>query len=59
MANHNAEIDHVLEEEVLDDKLRRVRHELEAGDVIDAADTVARVSGIDSFRKVFVHTIQS
>ena len=43
----------MLEEEVLDDKLRRVRHELEAGDVIDAAETVARISGIDSFRKQY------
>ena len=45
--------DRVLEEEVLDDKHRRVRHELEAGDVIDAAETVARISGIDSFRAYF------
>ncbi|EKM53226.1 uncharacterized protein PHACADRAFT_210920 [Phanerochaete carnosa HHB-10118-sp] len=41
--------DRFLEEEVLDDKHRRVRHELEAGDVIEAVDTVARISGIDSF----------
>lgn len=41
--------DRFLEEEVLDDKHRRVRHELEAGDVIEAVETVARISGIDSF----------
>lgn len=46
----------VLDEEVLDDKHRRVRHELEAGDIIDAAETVARISGIDSFRAYFRST---
>lgn len=38
-----------LQEEIVDDKHRRVRHELEPGDVIEAASTVARISGIDSF----------
>ncbi|KAF5354041.1 hypothetical protein D9756_006953 [Leucocoprinus leucothites] len=37
-----------LSEDVVDDKLRRVRHELEPGDVIDAVATVARVAGVDS-----------
>lgn len=49
-ANKVCVTDRVLDEEVLDDKHRRVRHELEAGDVINAAETVARISGIDSFR---------
>ncbi|KAK0199746.1 beach-domain-containing protein [Desarmillaria ectypa] len=37
-----------LAEEIADDKHRRVRHELEPGDVIEAVATVARVSGVDS-----------
>ncbi|KAJ3575407.1 hypothetical protein NP233_g1115 [Leucocoprinus birnbaumii] len=37
-----------LSEDVVDDKLRRIRHELEPGDVIDAVATVARVAGVDS-----------
>ncbi|KAH9925795.1 beach-domain-containing protein [Fomitopsis serialis] len=37
-----------LEEEIVDDKHRRVRHELEPGDVIESANTVARISGVDS-----------
>ena len=43
-------IDH-LGEEIVDDKHRRVRHELEPGDVIDAVKTVARISGVDSARE--------
>ena len=35
----------------MEDKHRRVRHELEPGDVIDAVKTVARISGVDSSRK--------
>ncbi|KAG1898251.1 uncharacterized protein F5891DRAFT_1238965 [Suillus fuscotomentosus] len=41
--------DHQLAEEVTEDKLRRVRHQLEPGDVIEAVSTVCRVSGVDSF----------
>ncbi|KIY47744.1 beach-domain-containing protein [Fistulina hepatica ATCC 64428] len=37
-----------LAEEVAEDKHRRVRHELEPGDVIDAVSTVARIAGVDS-----------
>ncbi|KAF8154493.1 hypothetical protein B0H34DRAFT_660452 [Crassisporium funariophilum] len=37
-----------LAEEIVDDKLRRVRHELEPGDVIEAVATVARIDGVDS-----------
>ncbi|KAL1744917.1 beach-domain-containing protein [Schizophyllum fasciatum] len=37
-----------LADEVSDDKHRRVRHELEPGDVIEAVATVARVAGVDS-----------
>lgn len=40
-----------LGEEIVDDKHRRVRHELEPGDVIEAVKTVARVSGVDSSRE--------
>ncbi|EJC99617.1 beach-domain-containing protein [Fomitiporia mediterranea MF3/22] len=35
-------------DEFSDDKLRRVRHELESGDVIDAVCTVTRIVGVDS-----------
>lgn len=37
-----------LADDVSDDKHRRVRHELEPGDVIEAVATVARVAGVDS-----------
>ncbi|KAJ7615896.1 beach-domain-containing protein [Roridomyces roridus] len=40
--------DRQLAEEITDDKHRRVRHELEPGDVIDAVTTVARIAGVDS-----------
>jgi hypothetical protein len=42
--------DQELAEEVADDKHRRVRHELEPGDTIEAVDTVARIAGVDSSR---------
>lgn len=42
--------DRQLAEEVTEDKHRRVRHELEPGDVIDAVTTVARIDGVDSSR---------
>ncbi|KAI9451783.1 beach-domain-containing protein [Russula earlei] len=38
-----------LAEDVADDKHRRVRHELEPGDVIEAVSTIARITGVDSF----------
>ena len=34
----------------MDDKFRRVRHELEPGDVIKAVATVAQIDGVDSSR---------
>ncbi|KAF9531325.1 hypothetical protein CPB83DRAFT_848844 [Crepidotus variabilis] len=37
-----------LADDIVDDKLRRVRHELEPGDVIEAVATAARVDGVDS-----------
>ncbi|KAI0079797.1 beach-domain-containing protein [Panus rudis PR-1116 ss-1] len=37
-----------LADEVHEDKHRRIRHELEPGDVIEAAHTVARIQGVDS-----------
>ncbi|KAJ3506661.1 hypothetical protein NLJ89_g6748 [Agrocybe chaxingu] len=37
-----------LADDIVDDKLRRVRHELEPGDVIEAVATVARIDGVDS-----------
>ncbi|KAF8652783.1 hypothetical protein AX16_004175 [Volvariella volvacea WC 439] len=40
--------DRQLAEEVQDDKHRRIRHELEPGDVIEAVTTVARIAGVDS-----------
>lgn len=42
--------DRQLVEEITDDKHRRVRHELEPGDVIEAVTTVARIAGVDSSR---------
>ena len=42
-------VDH-LDEEVQEDKHRRVRHELEPGDVIEAVYNVARITGVDSSR---------
>ncbi|RPD65419.1 beach-domain-containing protein [Lentinus tigrinus ALCF2SS1-7] len=44
----STEVDDQLGEEIVDDKHRRVRHELEPGDIIDAVKTVARISGVDS-----------
>ncbi|KAI0360774.1 beach-domain-containing protein [Trametes cingulata] len=44
----STDVDDQLGEEIVDDKHRRVRHELEPGDVIDAVKTVARISGVDS-----------
>lgn len=43
-----------LDEEVQEDKHRRVRHELEPGDVIEAVYTVARIAGVDSSRTYLV-----
>ncbi|KAJ3833898.1 hypothetical protein F5878DRAFT_545746 [Lentinula raphanica] len=40
--------DRQLAEEIAEDKHRRVRHELEPGDVIECVGTVARVAGVDS-----------
>ncbi|KAG5645386.1 hypothetical protein DXG03_006339 [Asterophora parasitica] len=40
--------DRQLTEEISEDKHRRVRHELEPGDVIEAVGTVARIAGVDS-----------
>ncbi|KAG1745693.1 hypothetical protein EDB19DRAFT_1927133 [Suillus lakei] len=41
--------DHQLTEEITEDKLRRVRHQLEPGDVIEAVSTVCRIAGVDSY----------
>ena len=40
-----------LSEDIIEDKHRRVRHELEPGDVIEAVQTVARIAGVDSSRE--------
>jgi hypothetical protein len=42
--------DRQLAEDISDDKHRRVRHELEPGDIIEAVATVARIAGVDSSR---------
>jgi hypothetical protein len=47
---HMTPSDKQLTEEVIDDKLRRIRHDLEPGDVIEAVATVARIVGVDSSR---------
>jgi hypothetical protein len=44
-------VDRQLAEEIMEDKHRRVRHELEPGDVIEAVGTVARIVGVDSSRQ--------
>ncbi|VDB88447.1 unnamed protein product [Peniophora sp. CBMAI 1063] len=44
----DADEDRELMDAEVDDKLRRVRHELEPGDVIEAVSTVARITGVDS-----------
>ncbi|KAI0746713.1 beach-domain-containing protein [Daedaleopsis nitida] len=44
----STDIEDQLGEEIVEDKHRRVRHELEPGDVIEAVKTVARISGVDS-----------
>lgn len=44
-------VERQLQEDIVEDKHRRVRHELEPGDVIESANTVARISGVDSSRK--------
>ena len=46
-------IDRQLTEEIAEDKHRRVRHQLEPGDVIEAVATVARIAGVDSSRALF------
>ncbi|KAG6889353.1 hypothetical protein C0992_005581 [Termitomyces sp. T32_za158] len=40
--------DKQLAEDISEDKHRRVRHDLEPGDVIEAVGTVARIAGVDS-----------
>lgn len=44
-------------DDMTDDKLRRVRHELEPGDVIEAVRTVTRIVGVDSSREFFSETL--
>lgn len=48
-------VDRQLAEDIVDDKLRRVRHDLEPGDVIEAVATVARIAGVDSSREDLPH----
>lgn len=44
-------LDRQLAEDIAEDKHRRVRHELEPGDVIECVGTVSRVAGVDSSRE--------
>lgn len=48
ISSTDADDDRQLAEDVVEDKHRRVRHDLEPGDVIDAISTVARITGVDS-----------
>ncbi|KAF8266238.1 beach-domain-containing protein [Lactarius quietus] len=48
ISSTDAEDNRQLAEDVTDDKHRRVRHELEPGDVIEAVSTIARITGVDS-----------
>lgn len=50
-------LDKQLAEEITEDKHRRVRHELEPGDVIEAVGTVARIAGVDSSREFCSYTL--
>ncbi|KAM6494725.1 hypothetical protein JOM56_009348 [Amanita muscaria] len=43
-----------LADDIVEDKHRRVRHELEPGDVIEAVQTVARIAGVDSSPGLFI-----
>ena len=43
----------------MDDKHRRVRHELEPGDVIEAVSTIARIIGVDSSRESITKLVMS
>jgi len=44
-----------LAEEIVDNKLRRIQHELEPGDVIEAVAMVAWIDGVDSSRMSHAH----
>ena len=48
-----------LADEFAEDKHRRVRHELEPGDVIEAVSTICRVSGVDSYRTDILSAVDS
>ncbi|KAI0300557.1 beach-domain-containing protein [Multifurca ochricompacta] len=48
ISSTDADDNRQLAEDVADDKHRRVRHELEPGDVIEAVSTIARITGVDS-----------
>ncbi|KAI9465845.1 beach-domain-containing protein [Lactarius psammicola] len=48
ISSTDSEDNRQLAEDVTDDKHRRVRHELEPGDVIEAISTIARITGVDS-----------
>lgn len=39
------------DDDLEEDRLRKIRHELEPGDVIDAVKNVSRVVGVDSSRE--------
>ncbi|KZT37329.1 beach-domain-containing protein [Sistotremastrum suecicum HHB10207 ss-3] len=45
----DGEANDVWREDIVEDKHRRIRHELESGDVVEAVQTVTRIIGIDSF----------
>ena len=48
-----------LADEIAEDKHRRVRHELEPGDVIEVVSTICRVSGVDSYRMDILSVVDS
>lgn len=45
-------LEEALAEDIREDNYRRVRHELEPGDIIEAVKTATRIIGIDSSRKM-------
>ncbi|KAF8327734.1 beach-domain-containing protein [Cantharellus anzutake] len=49
-----AEEDDKWEDELIDDKHRKIRHELEPGDVIEVVKNVARIVGVDSSPGLFI-----
>ena len=53
LSNNVSNIDQGWDDDLEEDRLRKIRHELEPGDVIELVKNVARIVGVDSSRKSF------